>query len=90
MKCNTSTKTSLEIHYNTVWKLSVVEEYIFFYNSETEFLKTIIQSADGSYFECNKVRGEIVRNFGPALWIDFPTSFFFLYRRRRLYDYDRG
>ena len=59
--------------------MSEVEEYIFFNNSETEFLKTIIQSVDGSYVECNKVRGEIVRNFGSALWIDMPKLVSFSY-----------
>ena len=72
-----NTKPFLEIHNNTVWKLSEVEEfgeYIFFYNSEIEFLKTVIQSVDASYVECNSVKGEIVRNFGPALIVDIPIT----------------
>ena len=50
------------------------DEYIFFYNSETEFLKTVIQSVDASYVDCNSVKGEIVRNFGPALIVDIPIT----------------
>ena len=75
-------KPFLEIHNNTVWKLSEVEEfdeYIFFYNSETEFLKTVIQSVDASYVECNSVKGEIYRNFGPALIVDIPNRVSFSY-----------
>ena len=74
-----NTKRFLEIHHNTVWKLSEVEEYIFFYNSETEFLKTVIQSVDASYVECNSVKGEIVRNFSPALVVDMPNRVSFSY-----------
>ena len=75
-------KPFLEIHNNTVWKLSEVEEfgeYIFFYNSEIEFLKTVIQSVDASYVECNSVKGEIYRNFGPALIVDIPNRVSFSY-----------
>tara|TARA_B100000963_G_scaffold204363_1_gene177956 strand:- start:6 stop:287 length:282 start_codon:yes stop_codon:yes gene_type:complete len=55
------------------------DEYIFFYNSETEFLKTVIQSVDASYVECNSIKGEIVRNFGPALMVDIPNRVSFSY-----------